>query len=374
MSTVVWKRKKKQCERKVIIMPRKTKAQIEAELTAEKMDLTEQQEKEGIEPTEAQSEEQLTVQETEISEAQVPTATFAAAKEVIHTPFYQLNVHELDKGLSDDELAEWNAIYASYRSKSLMRGEVVGVDINRFKVHNAETGAEEIRSILSLVIIGYRVKILIPESEIWASGDERPAHVVKSMVGSTVEYVITNIDREGEVAVASRSKALVKRRNLFNASRHGHNAGDIVDCTVLAVGPKKCLVECNGYDIILSQRDLSYGAIPDLRTEYSSGQQLKAVVKSYSRSELVVSVKEVNPNPFTGADRRHPIGSRRQAVISGKYKGGIFCTLSDKSVCLCLYSNIHFDNEFVIGDRVLILVTQFDFERELMYGRIVGKL
>lgn len=364
-------------------MPRKTRAQLdaqlEAELTAEKMDLTEQQEKEGIEPNDTQSEEQLTVQETEISEVQVPTAKIVATKvpatkEVVHTPFYQLNVHELDKGLSDDELAEWNAIYASYRSKSLMRGEVVGVDINRFKVHNSETGAEEIRSILSLVIIGYRVKVLIPESEIWASGDERPAHVVKSMVGSTVEYVITNIDREGEVAVASRSKALVKRRNLFNASRHGHNAGDIVDCTVLAVGPKKCLVECNGYDIILSQRDLSYGAIPDLRMEYSSGQQLKAVVKSYSRNELTVSVKEVNPNPFTGADRRHPIGSRRQAVISGKYKGGIFCTLSDKSVCLCLYSNIHFDNEFVIGDRVLILVTQFDFERELMYGRIVGKL
>lgn len=337
-------------------MPRKTKAMIEAELAAE------QQELQVMNEADAQPSK-------ETAEEKKPEV-----KEVVHTPFYQLNVNELDKDLSDDELKEWNAIYASYRSKSLMRGEIIGVDTNKFKVRNPETGEEEIREIMSLVIIGYRVKILIPESEIWATERERPAHVAKSMIGATIDYVITNIDREGEVAVASRSKALIKRRNLFNASRHGHNEGDIIDCSVLAVGAKKCLVECNGYDLLLSQKDLSYTAIPDLRTEYLPGQQLKAIIKSYSRDAIAISIKEVNPNPFVGADRRHPIGSRRQAVISGKYKGGIFCTLSDKSTCLCLYSNIHFDAEFFTNDRVLIQITQFDFERELMYGRIVGKL
>ena len=125
----------------------------------------------------------------------------------------------------------------------------------------------------------------------------------------------------------------------------------------------------------LSQKDLTYIATPDLRTRYHPGQTLNCVLKEYDRREgqFWVSVKDTVDNPFFGALRRHPIGSRRQAVISGKYGGGVFCTLSDETVCLCHYSTLHSDLDFHVGDTVILAIKQFDYERSLIYGRILSK-
>ncbi len=47
------------------------------------------------------------------------------------------------------------------------------------------------------------------------------------------------------------------------------------------------------------------------------------VIKSYNAATgaLRVSVKETESNPFEGAELRHPVGSRRQVAIAGKYGG-----------------------------------------------------
>ena len=46
--------------------------------------------------------------------------------------FKDLNLTELDKYLTEPEREEWQAIYASYRSGSVMHGNVVGVDLHEF--------------------------------------------------------------------------------------------------------------------------------------------------------------------------------------------------------------------------------------------------
>jgi len=297
------------------------------------------------------------------------------AVQVHKKTIFGLNLNELDRDLSAEQQQEWSAIYASYRAKSMLSGTVIGADQNTFNVMNRESGENERKTLSSLIIIDYRVKVLIPESEMWAPGEERPSHVLRNMVGSKIDYVILEIDREGECAIGSRRLALATKRHYFSTARTGHNENDPLTCQVLAVGPKRCLVECNGYDISLSQKWLSYTAIPDLRTKYRPGQELPCLLKEYDKDagKLFVSVKEVNPNPFIGADIRHPIGSRRQAVISGKYAGGVFCTLPDDTTCLCLYSAQHDDGNFSIGDGVIIVIRQYEYDRQLIFGRILAK-
>ena len=238
-----------------------------------------------------------------------------------------LDLNKLDEDLSEEERNEWNAIYASYRSKSILTGRIMGIDTHSFTVRNRETRQTERRKMLCAVIINYRVKVLIPETEVWYPGQER------------------------------------------------RSIGEKLTCRVLAVGPRRCLVECGGRDMSLSQKDLTYIATPDLRTRYHPGQTLNCVLKEYDRREgqFWVSVKDTVDNPFFGALRRHPIGSRRQAVISGKYGGGVFCTLSDETVCLCHYSTLHSDLDFHVGDTVILAIKQFDYERSLIYGRILSK-
>jgi len=195
------------------------------------------------------------------------------------------------------------------------------------------------------------------------------------MTGSRIDYAIIEIDREGLCAIGSRRVALAAKRHYFSTARGGHPEGELLKCRVLATGPHRCTVEAGGYDIQLSQRDLSYTAIPDLREKFHPGQELNCRLKSYDHKAgaLSISVKEAAPNPFIGADARHPVGSRRQAIISGKYAGGVFCTLPDDTVCLCVYSAMHADLHFSIGDSVIIVIRSYDYDRKLIFGRILSK-
>lgn len=262
-----------------------------------------------------------------------------------------------------------------YRSKSILTGRIMGIDTHSFTVRNRETRQTERRKMLCAVIINYRVKVLIPETEVWYPGQERPPYVLRNMSGAETDYIILDVDREGGVAIGSRRMALAAQRHFFDTIKGGRSIGEKLTCRVLAVGPRRCLVECGGRDMSLSQKDLTYIATPDLRTRYHPGQTLNCVLKEYDRREgqFWVSVKDTVDNPFFGALRRHPIGSRRQAVISGKYGGGVFCTLSDETVCLCHYSTLHSDLDFHVGDTVILAIKQFDYERSLIYGRILSK-
>ena len=89
--------------------------------------------------------------------------------------------------------------------------------------------------------------------------------------------------------------------------------------------------------------------------------------------ELIVSAKETEVNPFFGAKERHPVGSRRFAMISGKYGGGVFCNLPDGVTCMCNYSYQHEDADFMVGEHVMLMVQRYDQEKLQMYGKIMSK-
>lgn len=289
--------------------------------------------------------------------------------------FYDLDFHELDRGLSPEEQGEWNSIYASYRSHSIMAGTVVGIDQHRLRMRDKTTGEIAYQRAYCAIVIPFRVRILIPEGEMWIPDEERPTYVLRNMPGAKIEFVIVHVDREGGFAIASRRVAMLLRRRSFARQLHLHREGVRLDCRMLAVGPRRCLVTCQGYDVNMTQRELSYAAIPDLRDVYHAGQVLPCVVKSYDRpgDDLEISVKETVPNPFDGAEFRHPPYCHRQAVISGKYGGGVFCNLPDGVTVMCSYSFYYDDASFRIGDRVILIIQRYDQAKKQVYGKIVGR-
>ena len=125
----------------------------------------------------------------------------------------------------------------------------------------------------------------------------------------------------------------------------------------------------------LSQRDMSYAAIPDLREQYHPGDELTCVVKQFDRKAdtLEISVKETVPNPFDEASLRHPVGCRRRASIAGKYAGGVFCNLPDGAVVMCRYSFHYEDSDFKTGDTVMVVIQRYDEGKKQIFGKIVGR-
>lgn len=288
--------------------------------------------------------------------------------------FKDLDLTELDKDLSEEQQKEWNAIYASYRAGSILTGRISGIDTNTITVKNKETGEPERITVNCLVIISYRVKVLIPEKEVWFDEKtQRPAHVLRSMTGAVIDYVITGIDRENDCCTASRRMAMTVRRRSF--LKLAPQVGKKVSANILAVGATHLLSTCGGFDMTLSQRDLSYGMIQDLREKFHPGEKRTAVIKEYDGENMIlrVSIKEAEPHPFNGVEIRHPLNSRRASVISGKYKGGVFCKLEDELDCLCTYSQYQCDEDFEIGDQVIVVITKYDYPRKLVYGKIVAK-
>ena len=216
--------------------------------------------------------------------------------------------------------------------------------------------------------------MLIPAQQVWFDeSTKRPDHVLRSMTGAVIDYVITGIDRENDCCAASRRLALAIRRRSF--LKLAPKTGKKVSVNILAVGAVHLLATCGGFDMTLSQRDLSYGMIFDLREKYHPGETHTAVLKEYDAEDkaLQVSVKEAEPHPFDGVEIRHPLNSRRASVISGKYKGGVFCKLEENLACLCTYSQYQYDTDFRIGDQVIVVVTKYDYRRKLVYGKIVAK-
>ena len=289
--------------------------------------------------------------------------------------FFGLDFHGLDRDLTPEQRKEWNSIYASYRGGSVMSGRIVGVDRAQVQMRNPQTGIMETRRIYCAVVIPYRVRIIIPEMEMWRQGEERPGFVLRNTPGASADFVIIRVDRANNLAVASRRKALASRRYYFSTQPSMNRPGSRIQCSVMAVGPRRCLVTCNGHDIDLTQRELSYSSVPDLTEAYHPGDVLDCVVKEYdSRADaLTISVKETEPNPFDGAEFRHPSGCTREAVISGKYGGGVFCTLPDDVTVMCNYAFHYDDSTFEIGDRVLVQIQRYETPKKQVYGKIVAK-
>ena len=104
---------------------------------------------------------------------------------------------ELDRNLSDDEREEWNAIYASFSSRSLLRNTVIGLESIQFP-----TDDEPEQVLICMVVMRHLVKVLIPLPLFWI---EPTGINPNSVIGADVDYIIIGVDREGECAIARLS-------------------------------------------------------------------------------------------------------------------------------------------------------------------------
>lgn len=289
--------------------------------------------------------------------------------------FNELDLTKLDKDLTDAERDEWQAIYASYRGRSVISGEVAGVDLHEFNiVPKGETKFVR-KTVRCLIIINYRVKIIIPETEVFIEELDTGYHILHSMCGAKVDYVITHIEREEGFAIASRKLALEKIRRAN--SRRRYKAGQVVDTKVISVGRGVCTVTFNGYDVMIPQREIGYSAVPDLREIMHPGDERKAMITDYNKDEgaMKLSIKQTMPHPFDGIETRHPLGSTRIAKIVGKYGGGVFCRLYDGVTdVLCSYDSLQNDGDFKIGDSAEIVINKYNHEKKLVYGKILRKM
>ena len=111
-----------------------------------------------------------------------------------------------------------------------MRGTIIGVDPHSMTVRSAQTGQVETKRMYCAVIVPFRARILIPETEMWAESEERPAFVLRNMPGAQIDFVITHVI----VKRASLSAPAVWRwRHGAISSPHSHSTSRAAVCRAM---------------------------------------------------------------------------------------------------------------------------------------------
>ena len=144
--------------------------------------------------------------------------------------FYDLDFRALDQDLSPEQRQEWNTIYASFRSRSVMRGTIIGVDPHSMTVRSAQTGQVETKRMYCAVIVPFRARILIPETEMWAESEERPAFVLRNMPGAQIDFVITHVIVKRDSLSAP---AVWRWRHGAISSPHSHSTSRAAVCRAM---------------------------------------------------------------------------------------------------------------------------------------------
>lgn len=247
----------------------------------------------------------------------------------------------------------WNEIYASRQTNMILQGIVNAV--------------EELDDRPCLIIIKDDAKIIIPEEE---SGIEKPnRHIIHSIIGAEIDFVVRGINREAGIAVASRRFAMEQKKKTELPKL---KAGSIETARVVSVGKSRAVFELAGVEVKLHTSEIFWTYVDDLRDMLYNGQTVKVLVKEVDpeAGTLQISVKEAEPNPFDRNIQMHKVGGQYLAEITGVVEWGIFVRFSTNIEALCPHTNMK-NYRPTVGDKVLVIIREIDPNKKRVKGYII---
>lgn len=250
-----------------------------------------------------------------------------------------------DANLSNQE---WVDIYESRQTKKILTDQIRSVE-----AHDDKQCA---------IVFRGSVKILIPLSEMGLKTDDEALgiKVMYGMAGAEIDYIIAGINREDEICIGSRKKAMEIRQKELKKIKEGQK----VKGRIVAVGRTTAIAEVCGIETKLRAADINWGYMEDIRNYLSVGDSVEMLVKAINHEEkaLKLSIKEAMPDPYINIDKRYKIDSKYVAVITGIEEYGVFVNLEPGVDALCPhpgYTNLRLST----GDQVFIKLKQLNPEK-----------
>ena len=166
----------------------------------------------------------------------------------------------------------WQNIYTSNQKGKILKGIAVAMETEMVTL--TKDGKKERKAIDCLIVNFKDIKILIPSSEIKEGKIDK--RQMRNMIGSEIRFIIVEVDKLTNKAVASRKMALEKIRKI---ELKKYEKQDKVFARVISVFSKYIDIECLGVDIRLKPEDLEYGYIANLTKIYQVGDKIQVLIK-----------------------------------------------------------------------------------------------
>ncbi len=228
-------------------------------------------------------------------------------------------------------------------------------------------------------------KVVIPAEETVIPPDDYrdqdPADVLHYLLtkrlGAEVDFIIKGIDKDANVAVASRLDAMKAKRKqyYFGTDRDGNNllfSGQCAEARVVSVIRAGIFVDIFGVEVYIPLRELSYQRIMNAAEYFRPGQRILVKILELDRSDrnnikVTASVKQSAENPYEKALRRYVVDNRYVGTVSMVDTNGVFVALDGGVDCLCSYPK---RGRPPRGARVTVRILGISHETNRIWGAI----
>ena len=259
----------------------------------------------------------------------------------------------------------WQNIYTSNQKGKILKGIAVAMETEMVTL--TKDGKKERKAIDSLIVNFKDIKILIPSSEIKEGKIDK--RQMRNMIGSEIRFIIVEVDKLTNKAVASRKMALEKIRKV---QLKKYEKGDKIFARVISVFPKYIEIECLGVDIRLKPEDLEYGYIANLTKNYQVGDKIKVLIKEIDvdKGILKVSHKDIKEDPYKIARKNYVEKGEYLGEVTGYSDNGVFVNLEQGIDTMATLPN-WMEMPPTIGDKVVIKIIKIQEEKRKIYSSLL---
>lgn len=267
----------------------------------------------------------------------------------------------------------WPEVYSSRQNKSPLKWPVIGVEehVPRQSKKDKEDKEGKDNKVLCLVVGKERVKGLIPLGE--SGVDPGPSKTMTrsrllGLLGQELDFIVTHIDTDGEIFLASRKAALER---LSGRTWSALKEGEIRTCIARRVHRGGVVVEIDGVEGLLPASEISYGWVDEILDVVQPGETFDVKIKELDseKEKLVVSVKDTVPNPWPDAARRYAAKSYYRGFVTGVTNYGIFVMLEPGVNALLRHFRSGVPRK---GDEIAFVINNIDLK--LNNGQAVGRV
>lgn len=266
--------------------------------------------------------------------------------------------------LEEKQIA-WQNINTSWQKGKILSGIAVAIETEKIKL-TIDNELKE-KEINSLIVNFKNIKVLIPAEELKEGKTDKKT--LRNMIGAELRFVIIEVDKLTNKAVASRRKAM---ELLQKIQFKKYTIGDKVYSKVISVYPKFIDVECLGKDVRLRAGDLEYGFIANLSNNYQVGDKIKTIIKKIDidTGNLIISHKETKQDPYQVARKNYVEGGEYLGIISGYSDNGVFVKLEQGIDTMASLPN-WMETPPMPGDKVIVKVKKIQPEKRKIYSSLL---
>jgi small subunit ribosomal protein S1 len=260
--------------------------------------------------------------------------------------------------LKAKELAEWIKVEEAFRSKSAVKGMIVGAIKGGFSISLFADDAKQADA-------GMGLRAFLPHRQAGFSAKDLPSVFSRE----PYELNIIDISPEGGSVVVTRRDVLQQERKVIKKEFWEHvKVGDVVEGIVRHLMPYGAFVEVNGADGLLHASDLAWHKQPRLEEILSVGQalSLKVIEADIEKRKLKLGLKQMTPDPWESIREHFRTGMEVEGSVVAIADFGVFMRLQDGIEGLIHLSEMswqrfkHPSQKFKIGDTVRARILSLD--------------